>query len=81
MKNALAARVAREKQRLLCRLLTAFNREARVNVPVHGSLVLTNRRHLEGVPFSGVRLRCTGNVKCDGSLEKNQLLWLEHGTE
>lgn len=48
-------------------LLTAFNREAGVNVPVDGRLVLADGLHLKRVPLSGVRLRCTGNVKGDGS--------------
>lgn len=30
--------------------------------------MVANGLHLKRIPFSGVRLRSTGNVKCDGSI-------------
>ncbi len=44
-------------------ILTTFNREARVDVPVNRGSVITNGLDLKRVPFSSVRLRSARNIK------------------
>lgn len=51
---------------------TAFDGEARVYVPFDGGLVLTEGFHLERVPFSGVGLRGSWDVECDGGFVRKR---------